>query len=311
MKLIKRVSSTTMIVLLCFFAFNAANAAITWDNFSFSYAVDENSADIYNMNMDKYDPVATLAGDTPQSTNTGGETDPVNSRVNSSSPPDSSGLGLQLKAGAGGQHLSNGVRIDGYVVTSTASGGVLFPYAVGSPGSQKVLAWSNRNFHVDGNQAATLFAVAGGVPNDPGFSEDRFLFADYDWEGGVWLDEIVTLQDVPLVQDSLFIDFDDLRNNGPQELLVNLRTQDGNGDPVSYTLRTKLDLESRLLNYDFLEEFQAGDIPVGDLGSLGTLDDPLWIGATIDIDPVPIPGSVILLLSGIASVVGLRKKCRS
>ena len=239
MKVIKRISSTITIVIFCFFAFTAANAAIIWDDFSFRYAVDENSADIYNIDIDRFEPVTTQQGPTPQKTNTDGETDPVDSRVDSSSPTDPTGLGLQLKAGAGGRHLSNGVRIEGYVVTSTTSGGVLFPYAVGSPGIQKAFAFSNRNFHVDSNQLSIISGEAGGVINDPGFSAPPFLRADYDWEGDITLDEIATIEGFPVVINSWLIDFDDMLNNGPQELPVILRTQDGNGNPISYTLRTR------------------------------------------------------------------------
>jgi hypothetical protein len=95
-------------------------------------------------------------------------------------------------------------------------------------------------------------------------------------------------------------------NNGPQALQVNLRTQDANGDPISYILRSNLELDSLIINYDLSDDTRAGDIPVGALGSLGTSGDPLWVEGTME--AVPIPGSVILLLSGIAAVVGLRKR---
>ena len=283
MKSIKRISSTAMAVLFSFFTLTPTHAAIIWDDFYFRYAVDENSTDIYNVNIDKFDPIVTLQGPTPQSTNTDEETDPVNSRVDSSSPTDTTDLGLQLNAGAGGQHLSNGVRIEGYAATSTSTCGVLLPYAVGSPGIQEAFAFSNRNFHVDSNQAAILSGMAGGVINNPEFSSSPSLRADYDWEGGITLDEIVTVNGIPLILNSWFIAFDDLQNNSPQERLVNLRTQDGNGDPISYTLRTQLNLESLFINYDFMEEYQAADIPVGALGSLGDFDDPLWIEGTMEI----------------------------
>jgi hypothetical protein len=229
----------------------------------------------------------------------------VNSRVDSSlNPPDSSDLGLQLNAGAGGQHLVNGVHLEGYAATSTASGGVLDPYAV--YGAQQVLAYSNRIFHVDSNQAAILSGIAGGVINDPAFSSSTFLRADYDWEGGIWLDEVITVQGIPLAFNIGSIGIGDLLNLGPQELQVNLRTQDANGDPVSYILRSELNLDSLLMNFDPRDDTRAGDIPVGALGSLGDSGDPLWIEGTME--AVPIPGSVILLLSGIAAVVGLRKR---
>ena len=306
MKVIKKISSTATVVLFCFFTFTVANAAIVWDDFAFSYGVIENSADIYNMNIDRFSPVSSLEGNLPALSTANGDTNPNAGVADSLNPSDSSGLGLQLNAGAGGQHLFNGVRIEGYAATSTTTGGVLSPYAVGSPGTQEVSIWSNRIFHVDGNEAAMLSGMAGGVVNNPGFSGGQFLFADYLSGGGIWLDEVVTVQGIPLASNLEFFDFDDLLDNGPMESQVNLRTQDGNGDDIYYILRTALDLDSQLLNYDFIEEFRAGDIPVGALGSLGTSGDPLWVEGTME--AVPIPGSVILLLSGIAAVVGLRKR---
>jgi hypothetical protein len=202
-------------------------------------------------------------------------------------------LGLQLNAGAGGRHLSNGVRIEGYLTTSTISGGVLFPYAVGSPGRQEVFAFSNRSFHVDSNQDAKLSGLAGGAINDPEFSQPPFLRADYEWEGKIILDEIVTRQDIPQVLQSWLIGFNDMINNGPQELRVSLRTQDENGDPISYTLRTVLDLESLLLNYNFPEETQAGDIPVGALGSLGAMNSPLWIETALELPHAEFAGNPV------------------
>jgi hypothetical protein len=299
---------TLTLIVLFFVAIihiNAANAAIIWDDYAFRYAVDANSADVYNVNIDRFAPQAVLEGSLPE--NSSLNSDPVNSRVDDAFlPSDPTGLGLQFNAGAGGEHLLNGVRIESYAETSTTSGGVLHPYAVGSPGIQTVRAFSNRNFHVDGNQAAILSGMAGGDINDPGFSSPPFLRADYDWAGGIWLNENVIIQGNPLLLDSQFIDFDYLRINGPQQLLVNLRTQDSSGNPISYTLRTLLELDSLLLNYDFMEENQAGDIPIGELGSLGNFDNPLWIEASME--QVPIPGSIILLLSGAAAIVGLRKR---
>jgi hypothetical protein len=101
MKAIKRASSMTMVILFWFFAVTGVQAAIIWDDFSFRYAVEENSVDVYDVIVNRFHPAAELQGLTLRKTNTGGETDPVNSRVDSSTPTDPTGLGLQFNAGVG------------------------------------------------------------------------------------------------------------------------------------------------------------------------------------------------------------------
>jgi hypothetical protein len=301
MKAVKILSSLSMVLLLCFFTWTAADAAIVWDDVVFNYQVLDNSATVYNFNVgiDGTD----LLGTTPQKTNNFGGSDPVDSRVDSSLPNDTSGLGLEGTAGAGGQTLSAGARIEAYAAHTTTAGAINDPYAVGDA-RQTVVAFLNRNFHVTNEQSATLKGMAGGVMNNPDVNSPPFLFSTYSGGGGVTLNEVVDRSGFPLIQQSWSIDLDDLLNNGPQSQQVNLRTEDA-GDPVSYTLITQLDLDTLLRNYNFANDTHAGNIPVG---SLGDFDNPLWIEATMEETAIPIPGTLILLLSGIPAVIGLRKR---
>jgi hypothetical protein len=78
-----------------------------------------------------------------------------------------------------------------------------------------------------------------------------------------------------------------------------------NGDAVNYDLQTQINLDSRIMNFNSFAEAWT-EIPEGALGFMGTEASPLDIEGTIS--QVPIPGSGILLLSGIAALIGYRRR---
>jgi hypothetical protein len=290
-----------------FLAFTQVHAAITWDSdsYTFRYEVETNSSNIYTDNAGT--PAQKVKGPTPAITNPA----PVDSSVSSTSGTDNTGLGMVLKAGAGGSHLGDGVKVHAYAEISTTSGGVLSPYGVDSDSvhTQDVIAFSYRYFCVDTPEMYNLTAQLTGSINDPEFHDSNFLKADYNWQGGVILRENIYEADGSLFEQIVVADITlDQLIAGDEIQVVNLRTDDGSGHVVDYKLESKIDIDSTFFNFFEPQGGRMGDIAAADIGFLGTEAVPLDIAATIT--PVPIPGAAILLLSGITVMVGIgnRKK---
>ena len=292
-----------------FLAFTQVHAAIMWDSdsYTFRYQVETNSSNIYTDNAGT--PAQTVKGPTPAITNPA----PVDSSVSSTSGTDNTGLGMVLKAGAGGSHLGDGVKVHAYAEISTTSGGVLSPYGVDPDfgQTQDVIAFSYRDFCVDTPEMYNLTAQLTGSINDPGFHDSNFLKADYNWQGGVILRENIYEADGSLFEQKVVADITlDQLIASDETQVVNLRTDDGSGHVVDYTLESKIDIDSTFFNFFEPLGGRMGDIAAADIGFLGTEAVPLDIEATITVAPVPIPGAAILLLSGITVMVGIgnRKK---
>ena len=289
-----------------FLAFTQVHAAIMWDSgYTFRYEVETNSSNIYTDNAGT--PAQTVKGPTLAITNPA----PVDSSVSSTSGTDNTGLGMVLKAGAGGSHLGDGVKVHAYAEISTTSGGVLSPYGVDPDfvQTQDVIAFSYRDFCVDTPEMYNLTAQLTGSINDPEFHVSDFLKADYNWQGGVILRESIYENDGSLFEQNVVADITlDQLLASDETQVVNLRTDDGSGRVVDYTLESKIDIDSTFFNFFEPLGGRMGDIAAADIGFLGTEAVPLDIEATIT--PVPIPGAAILLLSGITVIVGIgnRKK---
>ena len=290
---------------LIFLAFTQVHAALIWDSdHTFRYQVEVNSSNVYDDNEGT--PAQTVKGPTPVKTNP----NPVNSSVSSTSGTDNTGLGMVLKAGAGGSQLADGVKLHAYAEISTESGGVLSPYGVDPDfgKTQHVIAFNYRDFYVDTTEMFNLTTQLTGSINDPGFHYSNFLKADYNWQGGVILRENI-YQDGSLFEQNVLADITlDQLLAGDEIQVVNLRTHDGSGRVVDYTLESKIDIDSTLFNFFEPLGGQMGNITAADIGFLGTEAVPLDIEATIT--PVPIPGAAILLFSGITMIIGIGRRKR-
>jgi hypothetical protein len=77
-------------------------------------------------------------------------------------------------------------------------------------------------------------------------------------------------------------------------------------DPdIFYRLIAGIAIDTRVQNWD--PSIGPGS-PLPDVGSLGIQGDPLLMTTTVSQSPVPIPGSIILLFSGLAGLATLRRR---
>lgn len=325
-----------IITALAFLTFTSANASIVWEDYGFNYAVEQNGARIYvSPDSSRINSVPVIASGLPvtKSKQMGADGDPINSSVSSTSMPDTTALGLQLKAGAGGDDLTNddgvknGVKMYTYLETSTASGGVQSPFGVEADGTytQEVISYFVSRFHVTSPGAYNLTGqLTDGVINDTSFflqntSGGRVpAIVEYGWEGGLTLYEGIKDSQGNILGQGVMakISLDDLWASAGTEfdVLVNLRTQDIDGNSIFYDLKPSIDLDSMVMNFNSMAEEWGPEIPADGLGFLGTEENPLTIEATLSevaSAPVPIPGTAVLLFSGIAGLIGFRNRRRA
>jgi hypothetical protein len=309
----KCMRSLICVTAVVFLAFTSAHAGLVWLDSSFNYNVAANGANLYVQS--DFSTMIPVVGSTPTFSKDFGSTgDPLSAVAQSTAGPDSQGLGLTLKAGASSSHLANGVRMNAYLESSTdQSNGIPNPWGVEPDGTftQQVISFSARRFEVDSAGAYTVDGqVVGGIIE----AVDFFLLpppiptiVDYNWSGGITLFENTTdgSGTVTSVATIASMNLDDLLAGSLMPELVNLRTQDGAGNPITYDLKAQIDLDSRFVNFAAFAEAWT-EIPPDALGSLGTEAAPLALEANIN--AVPIPGSLVLLISGIAGILGIRRR---
>jgi hypothetical protein len=115
-------------------------------------------------------------------------------------------------------------------------------------------------------------------------------------------------------QDVWAIDMNTLIADG-SDSVENILLRPDNEDPINpqdleYALLVKLHLTSTLVSYDaFGNAIVPPGIPADQIGLLGTQNDPVTLQEQLN--PVPIPGSSILFLSGIAALVTVRRRVKS
>jgi hypothetical protein len=304
-----------ILVSLIFVAAIHVNAAnITWGDYSFLYEVNTNAANLY-VSPNAFDAIPVIGNTPVRSKDFGSSGDPITSRADSIAESNS-GLNLVLKAGASGDHLADGIKQNAYLESSSGqNNGILDPYGVEPElfRTQQVTAFSVRRFEVDSVGAFNLNGVlTGGIIDADDFSlppPPIPTIVDYNFSGGITLVENVLDSSGTITSTAAIasIDLDALLLAGagvPITEFVTMRTE-VNGNAVNYDLQTQINLDSRIMNFNSFAEAWT-EIPEGALGFMGTEASPLDIEGTIS--QVPIPGSGILLLSGIAALIGYRRR---
>lgn len=102
-----------------------------------------------------------------------------------------------------------------------------------------------------------------------------------------------TVADIP---DPIYLDQDHLSDS------ISF-TADSDPDTY-YTLFASLAIDTRLQNFSFTYGGPQGPLP--DVGSIGMQGDPLLMTTTVAQSPVPIPGSLVLLCSGLLGLLAVR-----
>lgn len=299
---------------------NAAN--ISWLDHSFRYNVASNSAELYTRDtspgtMTGFFGPQKVAGSTPtfykDFTYNG---DPISSRANSIA--ESGGeLGLVLKAGASGTHLTDGLKQAAYLETSSAhNNGIPSGYGieyVGGGYQQQVIAWSMRRFELDSPGRFSLNGfLAGVIDADETFAPGRPpASAAYDYDEGITLyqNKVDEISGTVLgTSQVLHISLERLLNE--REILEDIQLLTHvDGTPVTYDLKAQINLKCSFSNFvAFLETDNSWPaLPEGALGYMGTASSPLELEATLTATQTPVPGSCMLLFSGIAALLGFRR----
>ena len=316
--------------LLFLGAAQAGAANITWLDYDFNYNVRANSVEILNQanNVNGYTRAGVVGGDTVSYSRTyGSDGDPLNSNA-ASSVSSGGDLDLTLKTGATGGLTANGVKTSAYLQSSSETNNNGTPSGYGIQidpygDSQDVIAWTAQRFEVDNSGYFNLTGLLnGGIidandveienPNSISYVPMAITRALYEFDGSISLIQNLIDDDgiISSVSTVASISLDDLLTEGLVEI-ENILLLSGLGDKdVTYDLKAQINLSSQYSNCAaFLGTNNPWiELPEGSFGSLGTESDPLAIEGYLTAVTTPIPGSAMLLLSGVAALIGYRTR---
>ena len=176
--------------------------------------------------------------------------------------------------------------------------------------SQNVSTMVNRRFQVTGSGQYVFDAHLGGTADvDETFSSflgGTSYGASYNLIGRASLDGFV-LDDNGLIVSSLgnVATFEFNNSNRDGNTLIDLISRTEEGENVMYGLTVFLQMETCLQNFNPAMGLM-GDLTGMGPFEVGTADFPFEVSASIS--PVPVPGSLVLLFSGLGSLVCLRRR---
>ena len=202
---------------------------------------------------------------------------------------------------------ANGAEVKGYANITLSD---QFNSDHGVSVEQNVSSLVNRRFMVTGpGQYAFDAHLSGPADVDLTFSSffgGPFYGASYDLSGRASLDGFV-LDDDNLIVGSLgnvaTFEFNNSDRNESGEF--GLISETLNGNNVMYGLTVILQMETSLQNFNPAHGMM-GDLTGMGPFDVGTADLPFGVSASIS--PVPVPGSLVLLFSGLGSLACFRRR---
>lgn len=208
--------------------------------------------------------------------------------------------------GGGGTH-DNGVsnQVEARITKTDMDGNQYI-----TNGQQTIQSSVARSFSADPGADVTVSATITGLID--------WIDVNYNWVGGYAIDASsphasyrinaqISLLPMSLSGNIVSADIPDPIILDKDHLSGSISFLADNDTDIYYRLSALIALDTRVQN--LLPSAGYGPLgPLPDVGSIGDQGDPLLMTTTVTQAPVPIPGSIVLLLSGCLGLVAMRKR---
>jgi hypothetical protein len=301
----RRIISLTVFLGLLFGAFAVAEAGITWQSDQFNYAVT-NTGNYVNYGTSTFLPFNASNSSTNLQGASGSITDTPTATFNQT--------GMSMTSGASGSDINGtnsiGATANGYTnaVFSLTNSGAQDPNGLGiAQGSQTVISYIARTLTVDTTGLYNLTGSASAPISFPGVTSP--VSASLAYSGAVTLTEYDTAGGGATALNVYSLSLSNLLSGTNQITNITLRPTDSTGNAIYYILQVGLIGNTAGINTLF-NNYNMNTFSF--LGSLngtfaaGSQASPITISGVLS--PVPVPGSLIVLISGFSSLAILRRK---